>query len=84
MALAEYPNTMTGGQTRKFSYLLVNEPYVNKGISRIGKTLETVASCGKMIGRRSMHAGDFRMVNASIRVHISYNDLQTQNFVIHI
>lgn len=52
MALDACPNT-TGSQTCKFSHLLVNEPYVNKGISRIGKTLETVASCGKMIDRRS-------------------------------
>ena len=51
-ALADSINR-TGRQRRKFSHLLVNEPYVNKGISRIGKTLETVASCGKMIGRRS-------------------------------
>ena len=39
MALADSPNTTAGSQTRKFSYLLVNEPCVNKGISRIGKTL---------------------------------------------
>ncbi len=52
MALANRPNP-AGSQTRKFSHLLVNEPYVNKGISRIGKTLETIASGGKMIGRRS-------------------------------
>jgi len=35
MALANSINTARG-QTRKFSHLLVNEPYVNKGISRIG------------------------------------------------
>ena len=52
MALADSPNT-AGSQTRRFSHLLVNELYMNKGISRIGKTLETIASCGKMIGRRS-------------------------------
>ena len=45
MALADSLNTARG-QTRKFSHPLVNEPYVNKGISRIGKTLETVASGG--------------------------------------
>lgn len=52
MARADSPNA-GNGKTRKFSPLLVNEPHMNKEISKIGRTSETVALCMKTVSRLS-------------------------------